>query len=218
MKNRLSPARIAALALTLAVVSFSSLGVAQAGAAPISPTPAGDQPPNSADHLGMPTRKRPHSVPRVGESHSTLDVKFAEGTDVRVRGGRLVSQGSGRIAALDDVLARFAGTRVTRLFDAVSEDQHARSRQDAVVRSGRPQADLNLYFRLETGPTTDITSLVGALNALDIVENAAPEPVPAPPPVTPSYVSLQGYRAAAASGGVDALYAQTVVGGKGENV
>ena len=83
---------------------------------------------------------------------------------------------------------------------------------------GVNQADLNLFFRIHTKPGTDTLALLDALNDLDIVDVAAPAAKPAPAPATASFVSLQGYRSAASAGGIDADYAQTLAGGKGENV
>ena len=60
-------------------------------------------------------------------------------------------------------------------------------------------------------------ALLDALNALDIVEVATPVAKPARPPATPSFVARQGYRNAAASGGIDADFAHSLPGGKGEH-
>ena len=73
-----------------------------------------------ADAAGLPRgispTERPQSKLAVGDSRTTIDVKFAEGTDVRLRANRLVSQRAGRLAALDRALARFPGVRLERVF------------------------------------------------------------------------------------------------------
>jgi serine protease len=165
-----------------------------------------------------PVKKRAHERLSIGESRGTLDLKFAEGSDVRLRGGHLVSRTSGRIAALDSVLAAFPGVRVNRLFRSAGEEDLTDAGREARARSGRHQADLNLFFRLDLPAGTDIVALTDALNALDVVEVAAPAAKPESPPVTASFVGAQGYRTPAPSGGIDADFAQTLTGGKGENV
>lgn len=205
-----------------AAVALAVVVLAPASTAVTTSTSAATAQPTTQAAL----RDGPHSKPRhwelePGDSRSTIDVKFAESADVRLRGSRLVSEGSVSIADLDSVLTRYPGTRATRLFDGVSEEQHRRSRQEAETRSGKPQADLNGYFRLHTGPTTDVAALVDALNTLDIVEFANPAPLPVELPqlsTTDSFVGEQGYRRGTSSGGVDADYAQGVPGGKGENI
>ena len=158
--------------------------------------------------------KPAHTKLAFGDQRSTLDVKFAEGSGVRLRGGHLVSATGDRIAALD----RFKGLRVTRLFSSSTEDELAAAGREARRKSGREQDDLNLFFRINTRGAEDTAALADALNARDDVELAQPAAKPAPSPVTPSFVSRQGYRKPASSSGVDADFAQTVAGGKGENV
>jgi len=166
-----------------------------------------------------PVAKRHRSSLWRSESRDVIDVKFSEGSDVRLRASHLVSLQGGRLAALDDVFARFPGVTVSRLFGSASEEQLNASREQARRRSGHDQPDLNLFFRLHLRPGTDAVALLNALTALDVVETAAPAQEPVAGPVTPSFVFRQGYRTAATSGGgIDADYAQTLSGGKGENV
>ena len=197
--------RVYRLSLALVLIATALLSVTAANAG------SGNRPSIIPD-------AKERSALQVGDSRLGIDVKFVEGTDVRLRGKRLVSLGDGRIEALDKVLKRFPGLRISRLFASSSEQELVASRREALSESGRPQADLNLYFRIRAAAGTDTVALMDALNGLDVVDIAAPEPKPALPPATPSFVSRQGYRTAAASGGIDADYAQTLAGGKGENV
>jgi serine protease len=165
----------------------------------------------------------PHATPEratlsAGDTRRTIDVKFVEGSDVRLRRGRLVSRSAGRIAALDEVFDHVDGLHVSRLFTSASEDRLAAVGRRARERSGRRQADMNLYFRVQTSGATDTIAVLDALNALDIVDLASPVAKPAPPPVTPSFVAGQGYRSGAAAGGIDADFAHSLAGGKGERV
>jgi serine protease len=197
---------------TIATIAVALIGTASAsGGASAASSGA------KAGSMDRPVAKHHRSSLSPGESRDIIDVKFSEGSDVRLRGNRLVSLRDERIAALDDVLARFPGVTVRRLFDSASEEQLAESRDEARARSGRAQADLNLFFRLHLKSATNMLALLDALNALGIIESAAPAQEPVPAPVTPSFVSRQGYRTAATSGGgIDADYAQAIAGGKGE--
>src|SRR5688572_27281324 len=143
-----------------------------------------------------------------------LHVKFREGTSIRLRGGRLVSVGNDDLSGLDAVLARHPGTRFERLFsrpEATLDEQRRRAEA-----RGRKTADLNLWYRLRLRPGTDVDGVIADLKALAIVETAYRQPRPAPMPVTPDFSAQQVYRAAA-SDGIDAVYAAAVPGGTGAN-
>ena len=171
-------------------------------------------------------------------------VKFQEGTRVRLRAGRLTTlpRGPREIQRLADLglserrldadlatvaeLAAFhrqvAG--LGRLF-VVGEDALAASRASGEARAGRELADLDLYYRLSLSPLTraaDVADLVRALNALASVEVAYAEPPPLPanadiPPETPDFSSSQKYLDPAPVG-IDARYAWTVPGGRGDGI
>jgi hypothetical protein len=191
----------------LAVLAFSTSADADTG----------PQSTVAARSYDAPVAEHARSTLSPGDSRSIVDLKFVDSSDVHLRGNHLVSLSRGRIVGLDNVLGRFPGLGISRLFESASEQQLARSRQEGQARSGRKEPDLNLYFRLHLRPGTDIVALLNALNALDMVEVAAPEAKPVSAPSTSSFVSKQGYRTAAATGGIDADYAQTIAGGKGEN-
>ena len=59
-----------------------------------------------------PHAKHVHSKLTVADERGAIEVKFAEGSGLRLRHGRLVPERTGRIVALDEVLARFRGLRV----------------------------------------------------------------------------------------------------------
>lgn len=177
----------------------------------------------AADHTRAPgllkravPDKPAHAALKKGDSHRNLQVKFVEGSDFRLRGGHLVSADAAAQGALDQVLRRFPGTHVDRLF---SRPEAALTRDKAAVerKSGRQQADLNLYYRLRLGPKADAVAVIDALNALDVVETAYAEPLPQPTPVTPDYTANQTYTGPA-DDGLDVDYARTIPGGRGSNV
>jgi hypothetical protein len=143
-----------------------------------------------------------------------IHVKFRDGTGVRLRAGELVST-SAQLGRLRRALEGVGGLRIERLF-STPEQALTRHRSRIEARSGRKQPNLNLYFRLSfDGPGGG--SLVATLENLDVVERAYPEPRPAPPPATPSFVALQGYRAPAPKG-IDAAWAAATAAGLGGGV
>ncbi|MGH9276526.1 MAG: nidogen-like domain-containing protein [Acidimicrobiales bacterium] len=180
----------------------SAAGTAAQGATPPEPRVPGAKP----------------AAPTVnpGESDREITVKFSEGTAIRLRDGRLVSIGRDDVSGLNRVLAQFPGATVDRLFDrpeSVLADEKVALEQ----KSGRVQADLNLYYRIQLPEGSDATAALTGLNRLPTVEVAYAAPLPSPVPVTPSFVGEQGYRTAATNG-VDADFAATRPGGKGQNV
>ena len=155
-----------------------------------------------------------------GQSQQILDVKFSEGSDVRLRSGRLVSLSAKQsMGPLDATLAEYPLESISRLFG--EPEASIDSSQAAVeARTGRRLPDLNLWFRIKVGPNTNIVDLVNALNALDEVEIAYPASLPAPPPapVTPNFEPQQGYLDPVAASGIDAKFAWGIPGGTGRNV
>ncbi len=140
---------------------------------------------------------------RVGPEHdgARVIVKFSEGTRVR-RGARgLEGAASFDLPELRAVLARhgLAPGALRRLIE-LPESRVDALRETGQRRSGRALADMNLYFRLDVPPSTDLAALCDELNALPFVELAEPgtRPMPAPvdlAPPTPSFLSQQFYRA-----------------------
>jgi serine protease len=163
----------------------------------------------------VPDRARsaaPALAPAQGQA---LHVKFREGSDVRLLDGRLTSRPGVDVAAVRLALGLVPGLTVERLFSQPEAELQSDLEGIEAV-SGDDVADLNLYFRLRV-PAVQAQGLLRALAALPVVETAYVEPPPAPPPATPSFVSIQGYRKAAATG-IDAGYAAAVTGGAGQRV
>jgi serine protease len=184
-----------------------------------------------------------HSSPSARITH--IAVKFHEGTAIRIRDGKFVTmersaretnrlqalsldsrQADVDAAAATDLVARTTEvTRVRPLF-TFDEDRLAQLRREGEARSGRELADLSLYYRLDVRPGTTSDAMadtVAALNALPSVEIAYVPIMGGPaaadiPPTTPLFESQQGYLDPASAGGIDARYAWTIAGGKGQNV
>lgn len=149
-----------------------------------------------------------------GVSRNFITVKFSEGSDIRLRSGRLTSLRGADLGALHRTLAQYKVSKIERLFGRPEPDLE-NERQEGQKMSGEELADLSLYHTIEIDETTDPEALINALNSLAIVEIAYPEPIPQPaglgssgpgpipppavvvpsdiPPVTPNFVSRQGY-------------------------
>lgn len=116
-----------------------------------------------------------------------------------------------------------------RLFSDQSEELLAQLKRQGEESSGRQLADLDLYYALDVKPGTtgeQVQELIEQLNALPSIEIAYAD-APAKPTgrdllrsitaasTTPNFQSQQGYLNPSPQG-IDALYAWTVPGGKGE--
>lgn len=172
--------------------------------------------------------KPAHTVIGPGVYPNLVVVKFVEGGIVRLRQGKLVNMGIGNITAVSDLLQQFPGVKVERLFTKPEEDLEAeRVRGQALL--GKELADLNNYYLFTLPEGLDASLFIDALNAMDMVEIAYPEPIAEPavvesppvpgdiPPPTPDFTGGQGYLDAAPTG-VDADYASTLPGGSGAGV
>jgi len=102
-----------------------------------------------------------------------VTVKFREGTGVRLRDARFATIAQADLGPLDTVLERYPGTTIQRVFDR-PEETLTREQADLAARSGRPQADKNLYYYLDLVEGLDPAALVTDLGRLAIVEAAYP--------------------------------------------
>jgi subtilisin family serine protease len=195
----------------------AALVAVSAGAAPIQSEPESRQAagPEQLRLRRVPDKRGPAIIP-PGHSRQRVHVKFQEGTAIRLRAGGFVSLNNEDLSALEAVLSRYPGTRIRRLFSR-SEQQLAREKARIETGSRRQQADKNLYYRLYLRPEASAENLIDDLNALSLVEIAYPEPLPAPPPVTPDFSDDQGYLFEAPQG-IDAEFASDICGGRGEAV
>ncbi len=157
--------------------------------------------------------------------HDRAHLKFHEGT--RIRLGPDGFEGDAAVLTpLQLALEDLPALEVERLFHTRSEEELAAEKVALERRSGREQADKNLYYLLrfpeEIGEDGQLLGerVVDALNALEFVELASPELLPGdedPGAHSPDLTGLQGYRRAA-PGGIHADAANAVAGGRGEHV
>ncbi|MEM7305466.1 MAG: S8 family serine peptidase [Planctomycetota bacterium] len=160
-----------------------------------------------------------------GHQQRVLQLKFASGTDVRVREGWFHGSAP-EIEELNGLLVD-AGARPRRMFQQ-SEEWLAAWRASGEARSGIALHDLNLFYYVDVDDDHVTGALCDALNGFDVVRLAWPAPsggdpvlppsaLPVGPPAlggTPNYESFQGYKAAAPNG-VDSIYGNTFSGGRG---
>ena len=164
----------------------------------------------------LPGVKPLHTKLFAGQSRDVVRVKFAEGSGIRLRNGKIVSLSGRDLAAVHSLLAGSMAS-AEPVF-SLTEQQLTADAAQAEAASGRQQADLNLYLSLRLRPGADAAALIDRLNALGVVEIAYPAPLPSPLPLTPDFTPRQSYRTAASSNGIDADYASTVAGGTGSYV
>ncbi len=143
-----------------------------------------------------------------------LDVKFKEGTTVRLRDGQPTDVGHNAAVGSDlqGILHAFGGATWDRTH-SVSEDALDRMRRDGQANRAKPLPDLNNYMRLRLPPGLTADRAKEILQRYDSVEAAYFVPKPVPPPTAPDYSGppaspYQDYLDAAPNG-IDARNAWT---------
>jgi subtilisin family serine protease len=176
----------------------------------------------------QPTR-RSRPAPQTPETREGAELivvaKAAAGLRVRRGGAEVASLGGANVRGLTSVLA--GGVRFVPLFG--NEDRVVARAAAAAAETGRGGPDLSVFYKVEA-PTAQLAALARALVADDSVEAAYIKPAAEPPamndvppdmndapPVTPDFTASQIYLGAA-PGGVEALWAHTRPGGKGDNI
>jgi serine protease len=213
-RTRRSRARLLTLGVLLAIVS--GLLPVTASAADESGRPSKIAATPLSAQARVPAPKRAYTSLPAKESRDRIHLKFVEGSEVRLRSGRLVAAAGVDVAPVEKVLGGGASGTIARLF-AVGEAELAEQARAAQRLSGMKQADMNNWYRVTLRPGVDAVAVLNALNALSVVETAYAEPLPAPLPA-PNFQPQQGYLLPAASSGIDADYARTIPGGTGANV
>lgn len=194
-------------------------GTRQAAGPESAAPPAADVPrtATAAQEHRTPASKKVYGKVGAGQSRTSIHVKFVDGAQVRLRGGKLASLAGQDLEGARSALAPGRVRTLAPLFVG-GEEKIAADVAETERRSGRRQADLNGWYRVQLTPGADLEATLAALNALDEVEVAYAEPKASPLPVSPSFTGLQGYHSIASSSGIDANYARTVPGGGGANV
>jgi subtilisin family serine protease len=159
------------------------------------------------------------------EDPTNLVVKFAEGSQVRLRAGRFASGAGQPLDAVHAAIA--AATAIERLFE---RDEAALDRERAELiaaltaedRKVDPPADLNLYYRVRLPDAARGIAAWRALAALPVIETVIADTPPGYdadpddiPPATPDYASNQAYLGAPPNG-IAIVSSRVIPGGRGE--
>ncbi|MBM4467094.1 MAG: DUF11 domain-containing protein, partial [Chloroflexi bacterium] len=197
-------------ALTILVLVLVLLTLASAPLSAKSPDVTAD---------AVPPVTKPTSIPPIppGYSREVFEVKFREGTRVRLRRDQLTGLSAQASEELSFIFQKYPVVSISRLFTQ-PEEKLDRMRITGEKLSGKPLPDLNLWYRFTLKSGADAEAFIDAIKRLPDVEIVEPAPLPAPPPaLTPDFMPLQGYLNAATAG-IDARYAWRVPGGNGTGV
>lgn len=165
--------------------------------------------------------KPTHEVLPYYQETDVIVVKLSEMPDRPQVDGPLALSGSDRVNPLNDVLASERCVESIDRKSTLSRERLDRIRAEAEAYSGMSMPDMSLYYKviIKAGSTPDEKlRLLNRINALDVVEIAYFQPIPALPLApTPNWQSSENYLEAAPTG-INAYYGWTVAGGKGEGV
>jgi serine protease len=157
-----------------------------------------------------------------------VEVKFHEGSAVRLRSSQLVSLNGTQLSPVTNLLAHYPGLQMERMFFRFTEEWLLKQKTAGERTSGLELADLNLWYTFKTPTGLSSSDLARELNLIDIVELAYPAPIPqlmTPPPGmdneynfrTPDFTDQQEYLYSAPVG-VEAEYSWSIAGGRGEQM
>src|SRR3990170_626629 len=99
------------------------------------------------------------------QGSQTVEVKFREGTQVRLRGGTLTGLPAQDAAELASLRQTYSVVSIARLF-SLPEEKLDQLKARGQRLSGKPLPDLNLWFRLILKPDADAAGFVQALKDL----------------------------------------------------
>ncbi len=153
-----------------------------------------------------------------------LVVLLEPAAGVQAKNAALSAPDDSLVHGVNEVLARYSAT-IRPLFG--SHEMRLVADVARVAEQGGPASDIPRYYRVEAADD-QLDLLAEALRSQSAVKAAYIKPPAAlpvlndmvpfsdeSPPVTPDYSSRQGYLAAA-PGGIDARYAWTIPGGRGD--
>ena len=143
-------------------------------------------------------------------------VKFNDDLPVSVSNGQIDDKGTGVLDAARAALGRLPGVT----WEPMHKLPEARLDELRATAEGslrREIADLTTFFYVKVPSGVDAGTACDVLNALDVVENAWPAPLPAPSPVAPDFEAQQFYLDPATDG-VDTDCMWLVPGGTGAHV
>ena len=110
-------------------------------------------------------------------------IKFREGTDVRVRSGKLVSLCGANLSSINDTLFKFGFTPIQK-YTPAQEEELRLLYQNARINDSQAQ-DLNLYVTVSKKGNTNYDLLADFLKQLsfsELIEHVQAQLLPVPPP------------------------------------
>jgi serine protease len=167
------------------------------------------------------------SITHLGDAvyHNMLELKFVEGSGVRLRERGFVSLTGTDIGPVVALLNRYHDVNVERMFRDFPEEKLTQDKLNGEANTGWELADLNLWYICYLSENDDPIAFLNSLNNLDIVEVAYPSPIAESAAIrqddvklfdvmTPDFSDMQGYLYDAPPG-LEAEYAWTFPGGRG---
>lgn len=167
------------------------------------------------------------SLPFEGEK---VVVKFKKDAGIRLSGTEFASIAQADVTGLQNILKKYPDITVERTFDE-TEDMLEEETARLAKELGEAAPSLSGYYNITIGKRKQAETICAELQKNPLVEEAYVEPPAVPalfsepaavseeeaPPATPDFISRQGYLNAAPDG-VDARFAWTKSGGKGNKV
>lgn len=149
-------------------------------------------------------------------SNEYLNLKFREDVQVEIVNGLFTaSHNIDELNAINTILDQ-SHAQKSRLFNQSKRVLNSR-RQALQDKLKTKLPNLNNYYRLKLSAGSDSKAVSSALKANPLIAEAYPEPLAAPSPAAADYSGLQKYRKSAPTG-VNAPFAATYPGGKGQKV
>jgi len=149
----------------------------------------------------------PNRVAKVEKQNKqVLHLKLRADSGVTLEGQTFVGGNAEQTAKLNDILSKAGRIKSEKLLNREAGND---------VQAALKQR-LSGYYKVRFNRDIDVSAVVAQLKSLAIVETAYAEAKPAPPP-SGNYVNLQKYLTAAPTG-VNANYAKTYPGGRGDKV
>lgn len=155
-----------------------------------------------------------------GVRRDLIELKFVNGSDVRLRDGEWISLNKTDITPVTQFFAEFPSVEIRRMFDSVSEEKLTQDKINGEARTGQELADLNLWFFCHLPQDVNEQAFVDGLNSFDVVEIAYPSPIPEVAAIrdtTPDFSDTQDYLYEAPYG-VSAEFAWNFLGGEGDSM
>ncbi len=163
------------------------------------------------------------AAPRAGQPYACeedlIEVMFAWGSKVRLRGESLVDFAGNALLGVEPRLQSLAWFEWERICD-VPEWKLDELQANGEANARKPLYNLNNIYRLRIPEGHDVWALSLDLEALPGVMSARPVPRPMALPTPPNYVPSQDYLRPASSTptGINADYAWTQSGGDGTGI